>query len=326
MNITKLPSGSYRIRQMVDGRNYSITVPYKPTKREAFALVEEKRTGIGKTRKSLAECAREYIDGKSHTLSPSTLRAYDSIARSLPEDLANEEIGQIDAWDVQVYIDRLSAEGKSPKTVRNIHGFISAVFAAFCPGTTLNTKLPQKRQESKYMPSDTDVRRILNAASGTRIEIAIRLACYGLRRSEICAITADDLDGSTLMINKALVYGSDCQWHIKPTKTAAGTRTILIDDGLADLIRQNGKAFDGWPNNIYIVLQNVQDDLGIPRFPLHYFRHWYATTMHAMGVSDADIMASGGWKTDHVMKTVYRHEKEQKEAQQKMVSFICRDK
>lgn len=26
-----------------------------------------------------------------------------------------------------------------------------------------------------------------------------------------------------------------------------------------------------------------------------------------MGISDADIYAMGGWKTDSVMKTVYRH-------------------
>ena len=28
---------------------------------------------------------------------------------------------------------------------------------------------------------------------------------------------------------------------------------------------------------------------------------------HAMGMSDADIMKSGGWKSDYVMKSVYRH-------------------
>lgn len=26
-----------------------------------------------------------------------------------------------------------------------------------------------------------------------------------------------------------------------------------------------------------------------------------------MGIPDADILAMGGWETDHVMKTVYRH-------------------
>ena len=31
---------------------------------------------------------------------------------------------------------------------------------------------------------------------------------------------------------------------------------------------------------------------------------------HALGMPDAVIMASGGWKTDDVMKRIYRHEKQ----------------
>lgn len=34
-------------------------------------------------------------------------------------------------------------------------------------------------------------------------EIPIKLACYGLRRSEICSLTIDDLNGNTLTIDSA---------------------------------------------------------------------------------------------------------------------------
>lgn len=322
MNITKLPSGSYRIRQTVEGRTYSVTVPYKPSKKEADALIREKRTGAGKVRKTLKECAREYIDGKAHTLSPATIRGYESILKALPDKLLSSEIGTISAWDIQVYVDKLTAEGKSPKTVKNYHGFLASVFSAFCPETIIRTQLPQKIENEAYMPSDDDVRAILDMAKGTDYEIPLRLACYGLRRSEICALTLADLDGCQLTINKALVADKDMNWVIKTTKTTSSTRIITIDEGLAELIRKTGKIFDGYPNRIYWNLQKYQDALGIPHFPLHYLRHYYATTMHALGVPDADIMATGGWKTDHVMKRVYRHEKNANEARLKMAEHM----
>lgn len=322
MTIEKLPSGNYRIRQQIDGKRYSLVVPYKPSKKDADALIREKRNGTGKLRKTLKECAREYIDGKAHTLSPATVRGYESILKALPKDLLNSEIGTISAWDIQTYVDRLTAEGKSPKTVKNYHGFLASVFGVFCPETILRTQLPQKIENEAYMPSDDDVKRILDMAKGTDYEIPLRLACYGLRRSEICALTLSDLDGCQLTINKALVADKDMKWVIKTTKTTSSTRIITIDKGLADLIRKTGKVYDGYPNRIYWNLQKYQEELGIPHFPLHYLRHWYATTMHALGVPDADIMATGGWKTDHVMKRVYRHEKNADEARKKMASHI----
>ena len=40
--------------------------------------------------------------------------------------------------------------------------------------------------------------------------------------------------------------------------------------------------------------------------------------LHRLGVSDAEIMKMGGWKTDHVMKTVYRHALGEKETARKI--------
>ena len=322
MTIDKLPSGSYRIRHQIDGRRYTVTIPYKPTKKEAFQLIQDKINGVDVLRKSFADCATEYISGKSHTLSPATIRGYESILRMMPEKLKMSEIGAITAWDVQTYMDKLTAEGKTPKTVRNYHGFISAVLTTFAPETNLSTQLPQKAKNDEYTPSDDDVRAILEMSKGTDYEIPLRLACYGLRRSEICALTPADLDGNRLTINKAKVLGKDREWYIKATKTTDSTRTILIDDDLADLIRETGTVYDGYPNRIYWFLQKCQDKIGIPNFPLHYLRHYYASTAHALGIPDAVIMESGGWKTDHVMKRVYRHAKDTDDQQAKLIAHM----
>jgi hypothetical protein len=41
MNISKLKSGSYRIRETRKGKTYSVTVDHKPTQAEARALLDD---------------------------------------------------------------------------------------------------------------------------------------------------------------------------------------------------------------------------------------------------------------------------------------------
>jgi len=53
-------------------------------------------------------------------------------------------------------------------------------------------------------------------------------------------------------------------------------------------------------------------------FSLHKFRHYFASKMSALNIPEADIIAMGGWETDYVMKTVYRHalEEDKRKSQQ----------
>ena len=48
------------------------------------------------------------------------------------------------------------------------------------------------------------------------------------------------------------------------------------------------------------------EESGCPKFRFHDLRHYSASIMHAIGVPDQYIMSRGGWKTDNVMKRVYR--------------------
>lgn len=309
MKIEKLPSGSYRIRQQADGKRISITLPYKPTKKEAAQLISEKRTGTDKQKMTFDAAAKAYIEGKRNTLSPSTIRGYESLRKNIPDTIADKRLGEITAWDVQKYVNDISPD-HAPKTVKNAHNFISAVLTTFRPGMELHTNLPQAKKREVYIPTDAEVKKIFDFVKDTEYEIPFRLATYGLRRSEICALTPDDLEGNTLTINKALVLNENKEWVVKTTKTVQSTRTIMIDSALSAAIRSQNRIYDGYPNTLYTALQKCLKSLNIRSFSFHTLRHYYASTAHAMGMPDAVIMASGGWKTDHIMKNVYRHEKE----------------
>ncbi len=313
MKIEKLPSGTYRVRKTIQGKAVSVTFPYKPSQKEALQALQDKYTGMDKLRMTFDQAATEYINGKRNTISPSTIRGYESIRKMLPDVIKNRQLEDITPWDVQKYINDLSAD-HSPKTVRNHHAFISAILGTFAPQVTLNTQLPQKRPRHTQIPSDSDIKRILEDVAGTEYEIPFRLACYGLRRSEICALTPSDLVGNQLTINKALVEDENKHWHIKTTKTVNSTRTIIIDSALSALIRSQNRIYEGYPNKLYKELKRVQKRLEIAPFPFHGFRHYYASTAHALGMPDAVILASGGWRTDDVMKRIYRHEKQEQVA------------
>lgn len=308
MKIEKLPSGSYRMRKMYKGEMYTVITDHKPTQKEAIQLMADELDKVQEKhrRMTFRTAAEECLRSKQNVLSPATVRGYRSAMKAISDRFMDENIHDITAMDVQSEINRL-AKKRSPKTVRNYHGFISTILGNFCPNLRLNTTLPQKIKKEPYIPSDEEARKVLEYAEGTEFEIPLILACYGLRRSEICALTLDDIKGDVVSITKDKVLGENNEWVIKSTKTTSSTREIVIPMDVADKIRERGYVYKGHPNSITRYLKKTEETLGIQEFPLHKLRHYFASKMSDMNVPEADIIKMGGWETDHVMKSVYRH-------------------
>ena len=134
MKIEKLPFGSYRIRKMYKGNIYTVVTEYKPTQKEAMQLMAEE-LDKDKTENSaltFAKAAEKYIFAKENVLSPSTIRSYHAIIKYLSDRFKSLRISELEAENVQVEINHYCV-GRSPKTTRNAHGFISAVLALYKP-------------------------------------------------------------------------------------------------------------------------------------------------------------------------------------------------
>lgn len=320
MKIEKLPSGSYRVRKTYKGKSYSLTFDRKPTKtmiNDELMRRIQSDPAAESSKVSFKDAALAYIKSKENVLSPSTIRGYALYTEKLPSWFCDLRLTLITQADVNNLINELSVS-RSPKTVRNYHGFVSSVLKTYRPDFILNTTLPQKIKKDVYIPSSDDIKKLLRATAGSKYEIAIRLGCYGLRRSEICALDLCDLDkDGNLSISKAKVIDKNNDWVVKPyPKNFDSTRVVTIDEDLACLIRSTGHIYNGSPGQISEEMNRLQKLLGIPAFSLHKCRHYFASKLHDCGISDQDIMDLGGWKTDHVMKAVYRHamsdEKEEK--------------
>lgn len=310
MTIEQLKSGSYRITQMHQGKRYRVTVDHKPTAKEATILIAEEMRhfhGTTKSSSSFEAAYRQYADSRSNVCSPSTLLNYDGVIRNMPEWFRSMNVYEIEQIHVQKLVNDY-AEDHSPKSVRNLHGLVSSVLKMARPEIILRTKLPDKKRQDVYIPTDEEVQAILREVKGTRFEAAFYLAVFGLRRGEICALTLDDLEGNMISVTKSKVLRPDQTWTIKETpKTEESNRRVFIPDYLRDLILEQGYIYKGHPGDLFKALARTEEKLGIEHFALHKLRHYFASMTHDMGISDADIMAMGGWKTDNVMKTVYRH-------------------
>lgn len=328
MRIEKLPSGSYRFQKTINGKRQSFTFDHKPTKKEIEQAIYSATVSTTRAHNlphnAFSECARQYIQSRENIASPSTLRAYGFILKNLSDEFTSLPINQITQVEVQIEVNE-QAQNKSAKTVRNIHGFISAVLKMFNPDLVLRTTLPQREIKEGYIPTSEDIYRLIEAVKGTRYYIPFRLGCYGLRRSEICALCyPDDFNGNYVRIDKAMVLDSEKKWVIKNTKTAASTRTIYIDNELLQEIKKAGKVYDGYPGLLTDTIKIKQDELGLPHFRFHDLRHYFATELSQNGVSEEDIIALGGWSSPYTMKRVYRHSraKNNKQAQKNISNIL----
>lgn len=325
MKIEKRGENSYRIRKMYKGKMYTVNFEYKPTQKEAMLAMaaELERVKSRSVHLDFAQAADNYVDMKRNILSPRTIKEYSETAKRIPEWFCKLPLSDVDQIQINRLVNEL-ARDKSPKTVRNYHGFITAVLGTFCPNLRISTTLPQKIKKEPYVPSQGDIKSILAEAKGTRYEIPLMLACYGMRRSEICALQLEDIEGDVVHISKAMVVNEKNEWIIKKTKTTESTRDLVIPMELADMIQKQGYVYKGHPGSITKFLKRTEKELGISDFPLHKLRHYFASRMSELGVPEADILKMGGWETDHVMKSVYRHsmmdreEQAKREAAQKM--------
>lgn len=320
MKIEKRKSGSYRVRKMCNGKVINLTFDHKPKQSEILEALSDKLAQdevVSNDKLTFRQAAEKYTDMKRNVLSPSTIRDYVKYPDRLSEWFVNMNLYDINQIAINKQVNELSSD-KSPKTVRNYHGFISAVLGTFRPDMKISTTLPQKRKYEPYAPSKEDVSRILEYVRAHEPDyyIPLCLACYGLRRGETCALTPDDIEGDVIHITKSKAMNENKEWVVKCTKTTSGERDVIIPEFLAEMIRNQGYVFNGHPNQILKCLQRVQTKLEIPKFSLHMLRHYFAAVLSET-CDEATVLELGGWQSDHVMKRVYRYSLTQRNDEKK---------
>lgn len=263
---------------------------------------------------TIGEAIDKYIEQRTAVLSPSTIKEYKASRKRDLQCLMDIKLNSITQEQIQLAINQ-ECLSHSPKSVRNMHGLLTAAIGAFRPDFVIRTDLPKKVRPSLYIPSDDDVKRIIQFVQGTEMEIPILLAAFGpMRRSEICALDSDHVNGNIVHVEYAMVQDENKNWVIKAPKSFAGDRFIDFPDFVADKLKgKEGRIVELNPMSVSHRFSRMLKKLSINHFRFHDLRHYSASVQHALGIPDAYIMQRGGWGNDSVLKSVYRHAMEQEQ-------------
>lgn len=308
---TKLPSGSWNVKLMVDGVRLSIT---EPTKKEAEAKAAAVKLGMQSAQKrrdiTVGEAIDLYIESKDAVLSPSTIAGYKKQRANTLQSLMDIPVASLTQEAVQVAINSM-ARTKSPKYVKNAHGLLTAALHVYRPDFVLHTTLPQKEKHEIVIPSTEDVQKIAQFAKGKKFELPFLLAAWlGLRASEIRGLTWDCVGADTVHIKHALVDGSDGP-VLKLTKTYSSDRVLSAPPYIMQLIaaqpRTDNFIIHYNRNQLYKCLERACRSLGLQRYRFHDLRHYQASVMLSMGVPDKYAMERMGHASVNMLKNVYQH-------------------
>lgn len=309
----KLPSGMYRVQVMVDGKRISITDESPKVAEAKAAALKAQLMEASKSPRSMTvgEAIDRYIESKDAVLSPSTIRGYKQIRNNALQEIMSVRLPDLTQERIQRAINKM-ARDKSPKSVRNAHGLLSAVLAVYRPDFQIRTTMPQKKKKEIQIPTIEEIQIIAEAAKGTSFELPFLLATWmGLRTSEIRGLTWDCIKGDTLHIKQALVNSGEDGDVLKATKTYSGDRKIKIPQYIKALIDQKEKNGDYIVqcnrNTLYRQFSTVCKNHGLPHYRFHDLRHVQASVMLALGVPDKYAMERMGHASANMLKNVYQH-------------------
>jgi integrase len=316
----KLKSGNWRVQVFI-GRDEGGKIKRKSftarTKKEAefaaAAFAAGHRAMTDPTEMTVGEAVTQYVDNQVNILSPSTVRGYRTIRRNAFSELMPVKLSRLRQAAVTRAVN-VYALTHSPKTVRNAYGLLQSALKVYAPDLRLNTPLPQMVKKEISVPEQGQISALMAHVRGDRMEIPIVLAaCLGLRRSEICALTGEDIDTTarTIRISKALVPNDKNEYVLKAPKSYAGTRTL---SDVAPSILLILKPFEGSSDRVFPYSPQVITDtfrhiakaLGL-NCTFHGLRHYNASIMLAMGVPDKYAMERLGQSTPGMLKRVYQH-------------------
>ncbi len=316
---TKLPSGNWRAVAFVgtDENGKKIRKSFTaPTKKEAELMAAQyltkKHHDDLPQNKTVEEVINDYIKSKENVLSPSTIFNYNSILRNLPQTFTALPVIAVDQKAIQLAINTYTI-GRSPKSTRNASALITSSFKQAALDVNLNVSLPQKVKNEIRIPTEEEVRAILDHVRDTAYEIPIILAAYmGLRRSEICGLKWDDVDfGNNLLhVHSAVVFGEDGLKE-KTTKSVSGDRVLSMPAPVVDALNRAPKKTEFVctlnPHTITNRFKEKAVAVGVEPFNFHALRHFYASVMLSLNIPNKYAQRRMGHSTDHMLKNVYQH-------------------
>lgn len=311
---TQLPSGSWRCRVRVDGKDITIT---RQTRKEAEAEAMAVKYGIIEARNdagrkmTLGAAIDAYIEARTGALSPATLTAYRAYRTHAFQSLMGCDIYTTQDAKFQ---NAIKAEQKrySAKYIRNCWGLIAAAIRE-ASGREIRAKLPPKAPTKKEYLRPKQIMPFVEAVHGRPVEIPALMALCSLRLSEILAVTWDDVDfqNNCIRVHGSRVRSGSRLVDKAQNKNATSRRTVPMIPQLRAALEavpdKTGLVIKKQHNWIYKAINEVCDELGYPHVGNHGLRHSFASLAYHLQIPEKIAMEIGGWANDQTMHKIYTH-------------------
>lgn len=309
----QLKSGAWNIELRAEGQSITEATPELCTaKARAIraGFIEEKAKVESIT---LTKAIDRYIASKDAVLSPETVRGYRVCQRNRFPELMGMDIGRITPALAQAAVND-AARVYSPKTVFNSWGFVNTVIESVT-GKRLNVTTPQVVSTERAWLMPEEIKTFCTAIAGQPCEIGALLALSSLRRSEILALTWDNIDlvHRVIHVRGAVVYDENNKLVSKKqnkNKTSRRDVPIMMNqlyDALSAVPDKTGAVLVCASDTLYRRINRICERSNLPVVGLHGCRHSFASLCASLRVPEPVAMEIGGWADSRTMRNIYTH-------------------
>ncbi|MFV0535208.1 MAG: tyrosine-type recombinase/integrase [Cumulibacter sp.] len=257
---------------------------------------------------------------------PHTARAVDLAARTFP--LKKAPLKSITPADIETWIKSMHDDGLAGSTIRTRVANIRPIFAAAVRDGHLTdnpcsgVRLPRitRRATRVTLPSEDDVRRLVQDAPQP-YSLLFALAAYaGLRLGEARALTWADVDinARQLHVRHQLQQTPGGGWDLVPPKYGSYRTVPIAPDLVGPLLEAEREetrlVVEGrgggpvHPGSIQRVWSTHRRLCGLPEdFHVHDLRHWFASRLIAKGTDILAVQRQLGHAKASTSLDVYGH-------------------
>ena len=313
-NAKQMPSGNWRVQVFLGTdengrkRKKSITAPTRwEAEKQAAEYVRDLQ--IAKSRFTVAQAVRGYIDSKKNVLSPSTVYGYENILKHRLSGIMSIDIHELDSIMMQRAINE-DAVIRGRKSIAEAKNLIVAALKMYGVRPDFIVTLPPKVPRVTDLPT---AEQVIHMICGTEIELPCLLAMWlSLRMSEVRGLQFGDIRDGVLTIQRSKLFldGKDVVRNVN--KTFRSTRRLIVPayiQSLIDAVPHESATDFIVPQSYNFITKRLRKLTRENGYSLtfHQMRHLNASIMLMLGIPDKYAMERGGWSSNRVLKSVYQH-------------------
>ena len=315
----KLKSGNWFIQLRLGGVSVPVTASTaKECRRQAQLIKAEHLAGrrdiLPASGMTLSNAIDAYINKRSNTLSPLTIRGYRIIQKNRFKDDMFRPLSSIHRQEWQIIVNNEAALC-APKTLKNAWGFVRSVVkdatGEYPPDITLPTELPP----DKPFLTPAQIPVFVRAVKDTKYAVPALLALSSLRASEIEALRWENIptNAQFIKVSGAVVLDEHNHRVYKKqnkNKTSVRNVPIMIPELAAALERDRqprGPVMAFRQNSLRYGIEKICRENDLPNVGIHGLRHSFASLAYHLQIPEKIAMEVGGWADSATMHSIYTH-------------------